>query len=234
METDDRNKLFRLTGKFKLLEVLLVIFAAALITGVLSSVASQARARSDRTTCLSNLRQIGQALGQYTEDYQDAWPDESAWAYRISSDRKLKACPAAKPMLDLPRLEARGIPGYAYNLALSLRYHQGAERFGPTRTTDISFPATTVSVCEQPIGIYTANGPDVYKNLPARPHGMEEAQERHGQGAHYLFCDGHVLWYKRGVVQGGDPDGITGNDGTKPTFSVSPALREFEHHKRKN
>jgi prepilin-type N-terminal cleavage/methylation domain-containing protein/prepilin-type processing-associated H-X9-DG protein len=60
---------------FTLIELLVVIAVIAIIAAILFPVFEQAREKARQTSCLSNLRQIGFALGLYTEDYDGRLPD---------------------------------------------------------------------------------------------------------------------------------------------------------------
>jgi prepilin-type N-terminal cleavage/methylation domain-containing protein len=55
-----------------LVEVLVVIVIIAILAGLILSATGPARERARQTTCLSNLRQIGIALGMYRSEYGGA------------------------------------------------------------------------------------------------------------------------------------------------------------------
>jgi len=59
---------------FTLIELLVVIAIIAIIAAILFPVFAQAREKARQTACLSNTRQIGLAIAQYTQDYDETLP----------------------------------------------------------------------------------------------------------------------------------------------------------------
>jgi prepilin-type N-terminal cleavage/methylation domain-containing protein len=60
---------------FTLIELLVVIAVIAIIAAILFPVFAQAREKARQATCLSNLRQIGNALHMYVQDYDERLPN---------------------------------------------------------------------------------------------------------------------------------------------------------------
>ena len=61
----------RVYSAFTLIEVLVVLSIIALLAALLFPVFARARENARRTSCLSNLKQIGLGLMQYTQDYDE-------------------------------------------------------------------------------------------------------------------------------------------------------------------
>jgi prepilin-type N-terminal cleavage/methylation domain-containing protein/prepilin-type processing-associated H-X9-DG protein len=59
---------------FTLIELLVVIAIIAILAAILFPVFARARENARRTSCLSNLKQIGIGLMQYTQDYDELLP----------------------------------------------------------------------------------------------------------------------------------------------------------------
>ncbi len=61
----------RLHRGFTLIELLVVIAIIAILAAILFPVFARARENARRTSCLSNLKQIGLGMQQYTQDYDE-------------------------------------------------------------------------------------------------------------------------------------------------------------------
>lgn len=59
---------------FTLIELLVVIAIIAILAAILFPVFSQARESARRTSCLSNMKQLGLAFMQYQQDYDESMP----------------------------------------------------------------------------------------------------------------------------------------------------------------
>jgi prepilin-type N-terminal cleavage/methylation domain-containing protein len=72
---------------FTLIELLVVVAIIAILAAVLFPVFAQAREKARQSACLSNLKQIGEAVMMYLQDYDDTYPGggpEEGWDFWVA------------------------------------------------------------------------------------------------------------------------------------------------------
>lgn len=108
---------------FTLVELLVVVGIIAILLAILLPAISRAQARSRQTSCMSNLRQVGQALFMYVNDNRDHLPDKAAignWAYRRRPGLREPKDPSSYPEWRGIAAVLHGIRGDDYNLGMSI------------------------------------------------------------------------------------------------------------------
>ena len=70
-------KTARQTAGFTLIELLVVIAIVSILAAILFPVFARARENARRTSCMSNLKQIGLGMMQYLQDYDERYPFNS-------------------------------------------------------------------------------------------------------------------------------------------------------------
>jgi prepilin-type N-terminal cleavage/methylation domain-containing protein len=84
---------------FTLIELLVVIAIIAILAAILFPVFSRAREKARQTSCLSNLRQSATAVGQYVQDYDEAFPMSVYLALNASGPCALTMLGAIEPYI---------------------------------------------------------------------------------------------------------------------------------------
>jgi prepilin-type N-terminal cleavage/methylation domain-containing protein/prepilin-type processing-associated H-X9-DG protein len=64
---------------FTLIELLVVIAIIAILASILFPVFARARENARRTSCMSNLKQIGLGVMQYVQDYDETYPSSTRY-----------------------------------------------------------------------------------------------------------------------------------------------------------
>jgi prepilin-type N-terminal cleavage/methylation domain-containing protein/prepilin-type processing-associated H-X9-DG protein len=111
---------------FTLIELLVVIAIIAILASILFPVFARARENARRASCLSNLKQLGLAIMQYTQDYDEKLPGSrkyfptapnayTTWVTLLqpyAKSTQIYTCPDGVPYSD------PAYPSYGYNYDL--------------------------------------------------------------------------------------------------------------------
>ncbi|PQV62538.1 hypothetical protein B1R32_13025 [Abditibacterium utsteinense] len=192
---------------FSLVEILIILSVICILSAIIFSTFSRVRERAHRSTCQSNLRQIGMALQQYVSDNSGAYPfwfNESlpgnpppnsypgiGWSVRIQDYLKnvdLLQCPSDfRYGTKNPNLGASSndpaYTDYSYNLLMS-----------GLLESKLSIPTRTVVVSDYIPGAAW----NIFGELSdeGRITGFLGNSNRHSGWKNCLFVDGHVKWMR--------------------------------------
>ena len=90
MNYSSRGNRSRLQEGFTLIELLVVIAIIAILAAILFPVFAQAREKARQSACMSNMKQLSLAVIQYSQDYDEAFPNglqdgwyAQTWSYNV-------------------------------------------------------------------------------------------------------------------------------------------------------
>ena len=200
---------------FTLVELLTVIAIIALLAAILFPVFAQARDKARGISCVSNLRQMGMALVQYTQDYDGNMPnnDNSGGGGRwestfdmmrpyYKSDQVL-ICPAATEADKFHIFSDSSRPLCTYSINNTYWYDGTEKTFEKPGMLESAFadPSNTVFLGDSKAEGGNAWGFQVtgYQYMATTPITQGSGSQgsfsyRHRGGANFVFFDGHVKW----------------------------------------
>lgn len=199
---------------FTLIELLVVIAIIALLAAILFPVFARARENARRTSCASNLKQIGIGIAQYTQDFDEKlppiyWnPDAASSCYSnlvlpyIKSEQIFN-CPSTK-LKWVPAVASRANCNVGYGMAYS--GGSATPRLGWASNWTTAIHLSSVNRPSEIIHLGDSPGLNGIWRVRLGGGGSQEAayspDDRHLETANFLFADGHVKALKAGAVLG--------------------------------
>ncbi len=228
---------------FTLIELLVVIAIIAILAAILFPVFARARENARRSSCSSNIKQIGLGFQQYIQDYDEKFPQirsgaNNAAGWAIAMQPYLKSsqifqCPSESNAPNNVTVGAAtygdtGYTDYWYNARLSGVSQAQVEQVsstvingdGTSSSASYAFDGQVINdngtAFTAPTVVNTGTGTRVQIPGSSGDFGL-----RHLEGLNYGFADGHVKWLKSGsnvvlnkVFNSTTPYTISGQDAT--------------------
>lgn len=209
---------------FTLIELLVVIAIISILAAILFPVFARARENARRTSCLSNLKQIGLGVMQYTQDYDETYPmslnyyspasgDETYWFQDIQPYVK------STQVFQCPNGYQAATANGNYGANRSILPYSNAT-VNQVKVSAVQSASTIYMIMDY--GNYSASSSNVrygdgttWQYLPGMGEGGTACavtamtgfdrigdckSGRHFGGVNMAFADGHVKWLKSSVV----------------------------------
>lgn len=195
---------------FTLIELLVVIAIIAILAAILFPVFARARDNARRAACQSNLKQVGLAIAQYTQDYDEMMVPvillSPTMLYPQLIQPYLKSeqvmvCPAVG--LVSGQAPLIGNPAYGMNIKMQNGATGGGGYASLTSMSiaSINNPAELLVLAENgdtsvPLGGYYSTWNAITTGVNPWINNIRIPAGQHFDGSNILFADGHVKWLK--------------------------------------
>jgi prepilin-type N-terminal cleavage/methylation domain-containing protein/prepilin-type processing-associated H-X9-DG protein len=225
---------------FTLIELLVVIAIIAILAAILFPVFAKARDQARKASCGSNMRQLGLALNMYVQDFDETLPGQPQpgtlpdfladtaprnWCrelYPYYKNRQLLICPSAVDS------------GWVGKAKTSYMVNGVVSRDKGMTLAQIPHPAEIVFLEECTYyGPFAIGRPHDWGNgtyqwwhyAPWDPKmtrlpDYEAYHATHGEGANFVYCDGHTKFKPYRQLRSGD-FGLVPDEAYEPTLAQS-------------
>jgi len=231
-----RSSLVNGRAAFTLIELLVVIAIIAILAAILFPVFAKAREKARQVSCLSNEKQIGLALMQYTQDFDEYYPCGNyvpgahygqGWAgqlYPYIKSINVFTCPNDSSKLNPSWTGAKSPVSYMYNLNIgeddSTMMSYGNPKGNSVPEPQLTSPSRTVVLCENFNFIYQADVTNPKEKQSPAGNGVTHSVSGFYQTGFMGGRDAaNVGWESSGCTKDGANWGLSCYSGKDPVHS---------------
>jgi prepilin-type N-terminal cleavage/methylation domain-containing protein/prepilin-type processing-associated H-X9-DG protein len=198
---------------FTLIELLVVIAIVGILAALLFPVFGRAREMARRTSCASNLRQLGLATQQYTQDYDERLPNFSTtsgslntWVYSSTATGVIVTQGSLFPYVKnaqvyvCPSDTIGQTKGNSYSINMCVGKDDGSGYYGGKALSSFQETSQWMLLGEEATNLIVTGSDDtsddgVLSYGTAWFNGSgNPITRRHSGGANTAYLDGHVKW----------------------------------------
>jgi prepilin-type N-terminal cleavage/methylation domain-containing protein/prepilin-type processing-associated H-X9-DG protein len=210
---------------FTLIELLVVIAIIAILAAILFPVFARARENARRTSCLSNMKQLGLGLMMYVQDYDEMYmlggtvveglpqagftANVNWWRFRLQPYTKnwqVFRCPSSPSNEDPSDSRLQFLYHYGYNYQIAGKSMATVQE--PARVVALGDSLHWDGSLYNGANFAYAKGTSGWVNLGDAANRID-ANTRHLDGSNVAFADGHAKWYKATTLYGNMPGWVT-------------------------
>jgi prepilin-type N-terminal cleavage/methylation domain-containing protein/prepilin-type processing-associated H-X9-DG protein len=208
---------------FTLIELLVVIAIIAILAAILFPVFAQARENARKSSCLSNMKQVGLSLQMYADDHDETFPPSPDSAVNFGDPVSLSRMPNFLGSL-LPYTKNRQIfhcPSAVYNVPWAPTLQKPNELSDTNYLGNGVVMGRSMAVVDQPADIiYLQEHTWRVSNAHLRPASLDKGKTYlawhyvsptgegysnvHSGGGNLVFVDGHAKYRKYTALRSGD------------------------------